>query len=142
MIERMPRAEFRILGTRRDGRIRGRNVVDMRGRFSLLETAGVLHEAYLFVGNDTGLSHIAAALGTPSFIVFGPTNIQKNLPPRNGFPIHETGGLPCRPCQRPGGVWRRGVDGKRCRIECLAELPAQDVAHRIAEQWERITSGE
>jgi len=142
IIERMPTAEFRILGTRRDGRIRGRNVVDMRGRFSLLETAGVLREADLFVGNDTGLSHIAAALGTPSFIVFGPTNIQKNLPPRNGFPIHETRGLSCRPCQRPGGVWRRGVDGKKCRIECLAELPAEDVASRIAEEWGRITTAE
>lgn len=142
MIERMPTAEFWVLGTKKDGCIRGGNVVDMRGRFNLLETAGVLHEGDMFVGNDTGLSHIAAALGIPSFIVFGPTNIQKNLPPRNAFPIHETGGLSCRPCQRLGGVWRRGVDGNKCRIECLSELPAEDVARRIAEKWESITSGE
>jgi ADP-heptose:LPS heptosyltransferase len=139
MVEKIPTAAFWVLGTKRDGSIRGDNVKDMRGRFSLLETAGILHEADLFLGNDTGLCHIAAALDTPSFVVFGPTNITKNLPPRNAFPIHETGGLACRPCQRLGGVWRRGVNDKRCRIECLAELPAEDVAHHIITKWEHVT---
>lgn len=129
----IPEATFLVLGTARDGNISGKNVVDMRKTCSLLETAGILREADLFMGNDTGLAHVAAALGTSACIVFGPTNITKNLPPHNAFPIHETNGLACRPCQRLGGTWRRGVDGRRCHIECLHTLPAGDVADRIVD---------
>jgi ADP-heptose:LPS heptosyltransferase len=41
---------------------------------NLRATATALHEARLYVGNDTGVSHLAAAAGAPSVVVFGPTN--------------------------------------------------------------------
>jgi ADP-heptose:LPS heptosyltransferase len=127
----VPSAFFLILGTGKDGSITGERTVDLRGQCSLLETAGLLKEARLYIGNDTGLGHIAAALGTPAHVVFGPTNITKNLPPQDAFPIHETDDLACRPCQRLGAQWRIGVDGKRCNIECLHQLPAEIIAERI-----------
>jgi ADP-heptose:LPS heptosyltransferase len=130
---RVPGVTFLVLGTKGDGSAAGERVIDLRGAFDLLETAGVLHEADLFVGNDTGLGHMAAALGTPACVVFGPTNVKKNLPPRNAFPIHETGGLPCRPCQRLGGRWRVGADGKRCRIECMSSLDPETVAEHVVD---------
>ena len=40
----------------------------------LLELAGLLARADLFVGNDSGPSHIAAAVGTPTLTLFGPTD--------------------------------------------------------------------
>jgi len=40
----------------------------------LVELAGVLAGARLFVGNDSGISHLAAAAGCPTVAIFGPTN--------------------------------------------------------------------
>lgn len=38
----------------------------------LLQAAALLQQARVFVGNDSGLGHLAAAVGTPTFTVFGP----------------------------------------------------------------------
>lgn len=40
----------------------------------LVELAGVLGGARLFVGNDSGISHLAGATGCPTVAIFGPTN--------------------------------------------------------------------
>ncbi|TCH97458.1 glycosyltransferase family 9 protein [Roseococcus sp. SYP-B2431] len=47
--------------------------VDLVGRLSLPEVAAVLSRAALYVGNDSGLMHIAAATGVPTLGLFGPT---------------------------------------------------------------------
>jgi heptosyltransferase III len=41
------------------------------GKLSLLETAAYLENACFFIGNDSGLGHIASALTIPTFTVFG-----------------------------------------------------------------------
>jgi heptosyltransferase-3 len=41
---------------------------------TLIQLAAVLCSANVFVGNDSGVSHLAAALGTPTVAVFGPTD--------------------------------------------------------------------
>jgi len=131
VIEAIPKATFFVLGTVKDGLITGDNVVDMRERLSILNTAGLLRRADLFIGNDSGLAHISAAQGTKALIVFGPTNIVKNLPPQNAYPMTENEGLACRPCQSIVGRWCIGVDGKRCHRECFDDLPAEGVAGRV-----------
>jgi len=52
----------------------GPDVVDLVGRVSLAELATVIGRAALYIGVDTGVSHIAAATGTPMVVVFGPSN--------------------------------------------------------------------
>lgn len=47
--------------------------VDLVGKLSLPEVAAVLARASLYVGNDSGLMHIAAATGVPTLGLFGPT---------------------------------------------------------------------
>jgi ADP-heptose:LPS heptosyltransferase len=47
--------------------------VDLVGRLALPEAAAVLMRCVLFVGNDSGLMHLAAAAGTPTLGLFGPT---------------------------------------------------------------------
>jgi ADP-heptose:LPS heptosyltransferase len=49
------------------------NAIDLRGILSLPEAAAVLSRCDLFVGNDSGLMHLAAAAGTPTLGLFGPT---------------------------------------------------------------------
>lgn len=46
-------------------------VLDCCGKTDLLTTAALLEQADYFVGNDSGLGHLASAVGTPSFSVFG-----------------------------------------------------------------------
>lgn len=41
---------------------------------TLRELAGVLARAGMYVGNDSGVSHLSARLGVPSIVVFGPTD--------------------------------------------------------------------
>jgi heptosyltransferase-3 len=47
--------------------------IDLVGRLSLAEIAAFLSRAALFVGNDSGLMHLAAATGVPTLGLFGPT---------------------------------------------------------------------
>jgi ADP-heptose:LPS heptosyltransferase len=48
--------------------------VDLVGRLSLGATAAVVRRAQVLVTNDTGMSHLAAAVGTPSVVVFRVTD--------------------------------------------------------------------
>ena len=47
----------------------------------LPELAAVLQPARLFLGHDSGISHIAAAVGAPSLLLFGPTDPEVWAPP-------------------------------------------------------------
>jgi predicted lipopolysaccharide heptosyltransferase III len=42
---------------------------------SLPEITALLARARLFVGNDSGIAHMAAAVGTPSVVIFGSSNV-------------------------------------------------------------------
>jgi ADP-heptose:LPS heptosyltransferase len=44
------------------------------GPFSIRELIALISEARLFVGNDSGPVHLAAAAGRPSVVIYGPTN--------------------------------------------------------------------
>lgn len=47
--------------------------VDLVGKLTLPETAACLRRASLYIGNDSGLMHLAAAAGAPTVGLFGPT---------------------------------------------------------------------
>lgn len=47
--------------------------VDCVGKGDILLSAAAIQRATLFVGNDSGLMHVAAAAGTPTLGLFGPT---------------------------------------------------------------------
>ncbi len=52
----------------------GDPIMNFVGRLSLGETAETIRRAVLFVGPDTGVTHVAAACGTPTLALFGPSN--------------------------------------------------------------------
>ncbi len=49
--------------------------ISMVGANDLLTVAACLERCTLFVGNDSGLMHIAAAMGTPTIGLFGPSRV-------------------------------------------------------------------
>lgn len=69
---------------------------------TLPEITALASKAALFVGNDSGVAHMAAAVGTPSVVVFGSSN-RNHWRPWTDAPneiVFEA--LPCQPC--PGYV--------------------------------------
>ena len=75
-------------------------VIDLAGRTTLAELAGVFACARACVSNDSGAMHMAAAVGTPVVALFGPTNEHATAP------LAAPGGrvqvlaedVHCRPC--------------------------------------------
>ncbi len=55
-------------------------LVDLVGRTELLTAGAVLERAALFLGNDSGLMHMAAAAGVPTLGLFGPTSDLRYAP--------------------------------------------------------------
>ena len=106
------------------------SVRNFAGELTLRETASILAGAGVVVANDNGLAHVAAAVGTPTVTLFGPTSerVFGALAPHQ-----ETLRAPfaCAPC------WQ-GVRYGACRggIDCLraldVDLVEQHVRARIA----------
>jgi heptosyltransferase-2 len=80
-----------------------------------------LAAARLAVSNDSGLLHVAAALGTPSIGIFGPTS-PWHWAPLNPIAavIETTSELTCRPCHKP--VCRLG------HHRCMRDIDVDRVA--------------
>jgi heptosyltransferase III len=53
----------------------------------LPQLAAILERCALFVGHDSGISHIAAAVGTPCVLLFGPTNPDVWAPANAGVQV-------------------------------------------------------
>lgn len=90
----------------------------LAGRTTLLQFAAVLKRCALFVGNDNGPMHMAAALGTPVVALFGPSN-PSVWGPRGGKVEVLSKGLDCRPCFHP--TCKRGEDN------CMRQISVDEV---------------
>ena len=79
-----------------------------------------LAAASAVVSNDSGLLHVAAAIGTPAIGIFGPTSPWHWAPLNPLAAVIETATeLPCRPCHKP-----------TCRLHhhrCMRDIPAAQV---------------
>jgi heptosyltransferase-2 len=81
----------------------GEHCTDTSGECSIIETAAWIERCRAFVGNDSGLMHLAEAVGVPVVGIFGPT-----VRPFGYFPALEAsraverGDVSCRPCSRNG----------------------------------------
>lgn len=101
------------------------DVTDYRGKLSLTETGGLIRNADIFIGNEGGISHYAAALGIKTYIIFGCTDPIKNMPPNNAIPISKN--LSCQPCQFTS-MMQKGITFLGCKErKCLNELTAEDI---------------
>jgi len=87
-------------------------------REDLLPMAGLLTHANLFVGHDSGLTHLAAALRVPTVALFGPTESRRWAP--RGPHVTVLTGEPCR-CHGWNAV-------QACREKPCLQIQAEQLA--------------
>ena len=70
----------------------------------LSTVAGILSHMHLYIGHDSGISHLAGLIGTPTVVLFGPTDPERWAP--RGRHVRIVSGEPCH-CS----TWK---DAQRC----------------------------
>ncbi len=101
-------------------------VVDLVGTLSLPELAALIGSARLFFGVDSAPMHIAAAMGTPTVALFGPSGDAEWGPWRVPHRVVASARHACRPCGNNGC-------GGSNHADCLLTLPDTRVAAAIDE---------
>ena len=97
---------------------------DLTGRTTLLEAVDLLAAASAVVSNDSGLMHVAAALGRPLTAIYGSTTPAFTPPLAPAAAIVERS-LPCRPCF-----------ARECplhHLRCLRDIDASEVFAALSE---------
>lgn len=120
--------------------------VNLAGRLTLGELGFLISRARVYVGPDTVVTHMAAALGVPSVALYGPTNAVKWSPWPKGYsgegnPFPKRGGGRVNHVillQGPGDCVPCGKEGCDRNIgsasDCLQQLPAA----RVIEALEKL----
>ncbi len=108
------------------------SVYNMAGKITLSELSGVLHLSYLHLGVDSAAPHIAAAVGTPTITIYGPSDWYDWAPIGD---IHKVifPDLECVPCHKKGCQdegWSR----------CLEELKVEQVQAVIRQTLDQVSS--
>ncbi len=98
----------------------------LAGKLSLKELAALTARARLFIGVDSAPMHIAAAMGTPTVALFGPSGDKEWGPWKVASRVVTSDAHSCRPC---------GIDG--CGgskvSDCLTSLSVESVHQAVQE---------
>ena len=95
----------------------------------LNELAAILKKCEVYVGNDSGITHVAAAVGIPVVALFGPTDPQVWGMRGDNVSVMYKGGFTCSPCSRE--------EMKRCvNRRCLEEISVEEVYGRVTKKLE------
>ena len=110
-------------------RVRDRTGADLRNGILAMAAADVA------ISNDSGLMHIAAALGTPTMGIFGPTS-PYHWAPLNGLAatVQTKTTVPCQPCHRPVCT----MNDHRCMRDIAASDVVAIAARVLAEARARV----
>lgn len=101
--------------------------VDFTGKLNLLESAAAIALAEKLITNDSGLMHIAEAVGTPVVAIFGSTVRELGFfPMRPQSRVLENPAIRCRPCSHIGK--------NRCprkHFNCMRTITPAMVFHEV-----------
>ncbi len=98
--------------------------VSLVGKLTIRETAALLKKASLFVGNDSGIMHLAAAAGAPLVAIFGPQSPVKFGPwSKRAKVIYR--GMECSPCRQK--FFSECDPSPRMRPACMESISVDEV---------------
>ena len=106
----------------------GHHAVNLAGQTGILETAAAIQHSIAFIGNDSGLMHLAEAVGVPVLALFGPTVEAFGYYPTHARSKVVERNIPCRPCSRNGS--RNCPKGTQ---ECLTGIAVDPVEEAFAD---------
>jgi heptosyltransferase III len=110
------------------------NRIDLVGKLSLLEIAACLKRCRAFVGNDSGLMHMSAAVGTPTLGLYGPSDhlmYGPYCPPEN--PINRIVRIP----EPRDELLKRPDFAFNAPICFMENLKPETVLHTLTEMWDK-----
>jgi heptosyltransferase II len=105
----------------------GDRCLDITGSARLMFTAAHIARCRAFVGNDSGLMHLAEAVGIPVVALFGPTVEAFGYYPSLAQSRTIERRIACRPCSRNGSI-----PCPRRTVECLAAIGPETVAETVS----------
>ena len=97
------------------------NLLNLTGKTTLAQTAGILQNSRLLISADTGVMHLAYGVGTPTVALFGSGLHHKWAPPGQHHRIVRKG-LSCSPCTRLGYTPPCPYD-----VACMKEINVTNV---------------
>jgi ADP-heptose:LPS heptosyltransferase len=83
--------------------------------------AALLERSEMFLGNDSGIAHLAACVGCPSLVLFGPSDPQVWSPRGDRVRIVYNSKVSCSPCHLTKHA------SQECGRICLTGLPVEEV---------------
>lgn len=104
--------------------------VNVLPKCSLQEITAIIAKAHAIVAVDTGLGHIAAALGVPTVSLYGPTD-PKQIGTIGDNQIHLSAQFDCAPCSQQRCTYNKT---NSVTPACFAALSAEQVWEKLA-QW-------
>lgn len=99
--------------------------LNLAGATSLVETAAIIKKSALLLSGDSGLLHIAVALGVPTVSLFGSGRYKKWAPQGEQHVVINKE-LPCSPCTTFGTTPPCPNDNK-----CMREIAVEEVANAV-----------
>lgn len=105
----------RLVGGERNG------IASAAGEFSLITSGALLKRADVVVSGDTGLLHVASAVGTPAVAIYGPGVEEFGFFPYHARVTVLQQPLSCRPCTAHGGP-KCPLGHHRCMVDTTPEM--------------------
>ncbi len=104
------------------------DIVNLCGTTNIETAAGVLSKALLFIGNDSGLAHLAGAVGIPLVVLSGADNPAETSPLASKKTVIIKNELECISCVKNKCL----LAGER-HMQCMKQITIDDVLHAAGE---------
>jgi ADP-heptose:LPS heptosyltransferase len=113
--------------------------LNITGACSMRQSMAFLERLHLFVGNDGGLAHLAAALGVPTVVIYGPESparVGRREDEKHAAVYHARD---CSPC-----VSLLALEKKECACggACVREIPVEEVHHVVRDLLDHLSDPE